>query len=259
MKLEKFQFYDVPLAGCVIALIAGWFLGDVLGVIAAFFLIRELVISETNSSSSKSGSTNPEKSEFYRISLLKLSSLLIKVDGNVDEKEVKFVRDYFKKTFGEKESNIAFKQLNSNLISDDINVLAMTIKKNSETSSYYAVLMYLYSIAAADGFIDKSEDDFILKVAKVLNVEHLVESVRNQFIKTKSKSNRYSFKVIDALKLLGLKEGATKEDIKKAYRKLVKEFHPDKLAGMDKGFIKMATEKFLKVQNSYEYLIKNYV
>ena len=121
--------------------------------------------------------------------------------------------------------------------------------------------MYLYSIAAADGFIDKREDDFILKVATVLGVGHLVESVRNQFVKTesKSKSTKYSSKVIDALKILGLKEGASKDDIKSAYRKLAKEFHPDKLAGMSEGIIKMAKEKFQEIQSSYEYLNNNYV
>ena len=66
-------------------------------------------------------------------------------------------------------------------------------------------------------------------------------------------------KVIDALKILGLKEGASKDDIKSAYRKLAKEFHPDKLAGMSEGIIKLAKEKFQEIQSSYEYLNNNYV
>ena len=170
-----------------------------------------------------------------------------------------YVKEYFKKTFGERQSNTAFKQLKSNLISNDINVLSRKIKESIDPKSYYSILMYLYSIAAADGVIDNREDDFILKVATVLSVEHLVESVRNQFVKTesKSKSIKYSSKVIDAL--APIKEGVSKDDIKSAYRKLAKEFHPDKLAGMSEGIIKLAREKFQEIQSSYEYLNKNYV
>jgi len=237
-----------------ISAILGWFIGDFIGVVAAFLLAREFFQSKENVSSS-------ESIDSYKISLLKLSSLLISADGNVDEREVKFVREYFKKTFGERQSNTAFKQLKSNLISNDINVLSRKIKESIDPKSYYSILMYLYSIAAADGVIDSREDDFILKVAKVLGVEHIVESVRNQFVKTesKSKSTKYSSKVIDALKILGLKEGASKDDIKSAYRKLAKEFHPDKLAGMSEGIIKLAKEKFQEIQSSYEYLNNNYV
>ena len=49
------------------------------------------------------------------------------------------------------------------------------------------------------------------------------------------------------------------DEIKKAYRSLAKEYHPDKLTGMSEGIIKLAKEKFQLIQNSYEYLNKNYV
>ena len=48
-------------------------------------------------------------------------------------------------------------------------------------------------------------------------------------------------------------------DIKKsAYRTLAKEYHPDKLAGMSDGIKNLAKEKFQLIQESYEYLNKNY-
>ena len=66
-------------------------------------------------------------------------------------------------------------------------------------------------------------------------------------------------KIIDSLNVLGLKPGVTLVEIKKSYRSLAKEFHPDKLSGMSQGIINLAKEKFLLIQDSYEYLNKNYV
>ncbi len=61
------------------------------------------------------------------------------------------------------------------------------------------------------------------------------------------------------MSILGLKKGASSEDIKNAYRKLAKEYHPDKLSGMSEGIIKLAKEKFQEINDAYEHLNKNYV
>ncbi|MGM0509349.1 MAG: DnaJ domain-containing protein [Fusobacteriota bacterium] len=58
------------------------------------------------------------------------------------------------------------------------------------------------------------------------------------------------------LKELGLKRGVKKDQIKKAYRKLAAQYHPDKNEGNDLQHL--AQKKFMQIKDAYEYLIQNY-
>jgi DnaJ-class molecular chaperone len=54
--------------------------------------------------------------------------------------------------------------------------------------------------------------------------------------------------------ILGVSRTASTEDIKRAYRKLAQDFHPDKLTGIPPAVAKLAEEKFRDVQEAYEIL-----
>ena len=58
------------------------------------------------------------------------------------------------------------------------------------------------------------------------------------------------------LKSSGVKKGANKDEIKSAYRRLAKTYHPDKLSGIDESVKKIAEEKFKEIKEAYENLIK---
>lgn len=55
--------------------------------------------------------------------------------------------------------------------------------------------------------------------------------------------------------VLGIKEGASQEEIKAAYREQVKKYHPDKY--QDNPLQDLAEEKLQEVNEAYEYLTKN--
>lgn len=56
---------------------------------------------------------------------------------------------------------------------------------------------------------------------------------------------------------LGLKKGATAEEIKKSYRKLSMQYHPDKVGHLGDEFKAVAEDKMKEINAAYDFLKKN--
>ena len=226
-----------------IAAAGGFYYGGIIGAIAAYFLVRELI-------------DNRDKGvDVFELSLLRLSSLLIKADGKVEEAEILAVRTFFNKTFGQSRANRLFKELkNKPPISNNIDQILNDIKSRLEPSKLFLVIQFLFSVALADRELAISEEEFIFQVGQKLgfSTDRLIE-IKAQFMGYSQSSTNN----IDAdLHLLGLKKGATKDDVKGAYRRLAKTYHPDKLSGVDNAIKKIAEEKFREIKDAYENIIK---
>jgi len=58
----------------------------------------------------------------------------------------------------------------------------------------------------------------------------------------------------DPYAVLGLQPGASQEEIKRAYRKLALQFHPDKMAHLGEEFQALAEKRFKEIQEAYRQL-----
>ena len=63
----------------------------------------------------------------------------------------------------------------------------------------------------------------------------------------------------DAYKALGVSKDSTDQEIKRAYRKLMSQYHPDKLMGqgVPEEMIAVATEQAQEVQTAYDLIKKH--
>jgi len=92
-----------------------------------------------------------------------------------------------------------------------------------------------------------SEVDAISRIASYLGINlRDFESIKAMFYKNSD----------TAYKILELNTNATMSEIKAAYRKMAKKYHPDKVLHLGKEHQKGAQEKFRKVQEAYEQLQK---
>ncbi len=185
----------------------------------------------------------------FEISLLVLSAIVIKADGKIDQRELKYVRNYFKSMYGEQRAANAFKLFNEIIKNENISTrqVCLQIKQQMAHASRLQLMHYMFGIAKADGNVTQEEVHTIDKISGYLGISRAdFESLKAMFFDS----------VDNAYKILEITKNASNEEVKKAYRRMVKKHHPDKLQHLGKEHLKGAEEKFRQIQQAYEQIKK---
>ncbi|WP_298555815.1 TerB family tellurite resistance protein [uncultured Algibacter sp.] len=184
----------------------------------------------------------------FEVSLLILASVVIKADGKQDQSELDFVRQQFLNMYGAARANHAFK-LFKNISKQNVSVrpVCLQIRQMMDHPSRLQLMHFLFGIAKADGVVSEDEVKQIYTIAGYLGISSRdYESIKAMFYS--SSDNAY--------KVLEITKSATVDEIKKAYRKMAKKYHPDKVIHLGKEHQKGAEEKFRQVQAAYEQIQK---
>ncbi|MDC8002523.1 TerB family tellurite resistance protein [Aureisphaera galaxeae] len=185
----------------------------------------------------------------FELNLLSLASIVIKADGTVNQTELDYVRQYFVQAYGKERANATFKVFNEVIKKREVSAqnIAGVLRKRMRYESRLQVIHFLFSIANADGHVSQPEVQEINRIGMYLGIQMRdFESIKAMFFQNPD----------SAYKILEIERTATVSEIKKAYREMVKKYHPDKLQHMDEAYKKGAEEKFRKVQEAYEQLQK---
>ncbi len=185
----------------------------------------------------------------FEVSLLILASIVIKADGKQDQRELDFVRQQFVNLYGKERANQAFKLFKNIGEQKNISIrqVCLQIKQMMDHPSRLQLMHFLFGIAKADGMVTESEERQIYTMAGYLGISSRdYESIKAMFYD--SSDNAY--------KILEIEKTATDDEVKRAYRKMAKKYHPDKVIHLGKEHQVGAEEKFRQVQKAYEKLQK---
>ena len=222
---------------------AGWFLGGPIGAIIGYYISKSFF----------DGKNDQEKA--YELSLLILSSLVIKSDGKIVKAELAYVKKFFVNTFGIQKANKyfeVFNKLNKQSLSSQLRPVCQQLNSYVNHASRLQIIHFLFGVSASDNEIHTSEVELIKKIAGYLNInQYDFESIHSMFLSegTGNSLNKW-------FAILELEKNASNDEIKKAHRKMVIKYHPDKLQGVSQDIKKLAEEKFLLVQKAYENIMK---
>ncbi len=230
----------------------GWSLGGPIGGILGFVVgsfidgFSEGDIKQARQIPRRASTTDPGD---FEISLLILAAVVIKADGKVNKKELDFVRSSFIGMYGKGKADKAFKLFGGIIKKNDISTrqVCMQIRQHMTHASRLQLLHFLFGIAKADGLVSQSEINIIKKISVYLYISN------RDFVSIKAMFYDASG---NAYKILEITKSATDAEVKKAYRKLVKKHHPDKLRHLGEEYQKGAEDKFRQIQKAYEQIQK---
>jgi len=201
----------------------------------------------------------------FLFSMLVLASYVIKADGKVMHSEMEYVRRFLRNNFGEaaaQQGNQILLRLfeeqkrmdaqNPYQYKEQIRQVCGQIASNFSYSERLQLLAFLVELAKSDGTVPEAEKRALYEVAQNMGIP--VSEVDSLLYLDTGSSSEGSLD--DAYKVLGLSPDATDDEVKKAYRKLALEHHPDRVSGLGEDVKKAAEKKFQEINAAKEKIYK---
>ena len=193
----------------------------------------------------------PEKTLTFTIGMIALSAKMAKADGVVTEAEI----DAFKQIFVVAPEDFGNVARVYNLAKQDMAGYAAYARQiarlfNGKHRILEDVLDGLFHVAKADGTVHERELAFLMEVAGIFGfADREFDRIRARHVALPA-SNPFA--------ILGLSPSAANDELKKQYRKLVRENHPDRhiAAGMPPEAVKIATDRLASINAAYNRIAK---
>jgi DnaJ like chaperone protein len=194
--------------------------------------------------------TPPEKSVAFTIGMIALSAKMAKADGVVSESEIAA----FKQVFHIPDGELSAVARVFNLAKQDtagFETYARQIARlfDAQHAILEDVLDGLFHIAKADNAFHPGEHGFLRQVAEIFGFSAAeFTRIRARHVAVKD----------DPWLILGLDHDASEDEIRRRYRELVREYHPDRhiAAGVPEEMLEIATERLQKVNEAYDRIMK---
>jgi len=212
-----------------------------------------------------------QKIGHFGYSYLSLSAVILKSKQNINY-EYKLIYQKLLREYGYEIANQGLKLL-KDLILEEINIKEICTENKKKYSLSDKILIYylLFEVTVCGNNEDTENNNIFKIITKELEInEKQKEFVKNQIFKDKQKEEKKQSKrkrkfdsnnlktdeIQNFYTVLGITADATNIEIKKAFRQLALQFHPDKADITDIEQQKEFKIKFQAILNAYE-IIKN--
>ena len=189
----------------------------------------------------------PERSVAFTIAVIALGAKMAKADGLVTRDEVTAFREVFQIAEGEEENAARVFDLARRDVAgyeEYARRVAAMFGPRSETLC--DLMEGLFHIAMADGDFHPAEDDYLHNVARIFGMEEArFRSMRARFVPDAAP---------DPYEVLGVAPGADLDQVRQAWRRAVRESHPDRMIarGLPEEAIKLAEKRLIAVNAAWE-------
>jgi DnaJ like chaperone protein len=235
----------------------GFALGGPLGAVIGAVLGHHTVDANEAVPGDSVLSTLEQKRTMYFVATFSMLGKLAKSDGVVTQHEIDVIdnvmRVHLKLTPDARRLAIEiFNEARDSSASFD--EYASQFYDHFHTNQQMLVTMVelLLLVAMSDTQFHHQEKQLIESVVRMFHLQDHYEQIRSRFNGVPDDINRYYH-------ILGCEVGDSIESVKKKYRKLAMEFHPDRVQanGMPEEFAEVAQDKFKEIQHAYDLVSKD--
>lgn len=190
---------------------------------------------------------SPDRTVGFAIAVIALGAKMAKADGLVTKDEVVAFREVFLIP-PEEEVNAArvFNLARQDIAGYDSYARRIKAMYGDDDRPLCDLLEGLFHIAMADGVYHPKEDDFLHEIAEIFGFdERRFRGIRGQFV---AEADRDPYDVI------GVDPTAPMDEVRAAWRKLVRETHPDQMLarGVPEEAVKLAERRMVAINRAWE-------
>jgi DnaJ like chaperone protein len=258
------------MIGKIIAGVFGWMIAGPIGVLIGICIGHQFDRGLGSLINPISAEDQRRIGESFFITVFSLLGYLAKSDGRISKAEISQAEVLMSRMgLPPEQRREAIKLFQGGAQADfsmDQTMQAFVAICGRQNNLKRSLLNYLIALALADGELHKAEREALKKIAAYLGFSEALFSQFLEMIMAQARfrgsdsmqgSTNTVSQLEAAYKALGVSATQTDAQIKKAYRKLLSENHPDKLIGqgMPADMIKLATERTQEIRKAYELIM----
>ena len=192
----------------------------------------------------------------FATAVIVLGAKLAKADGVVSPDEIRAFRRVFRVDDGDV-GDVARIYNQAKLTARGFEPYARQIAAlfGRDPALLEELLLGLFEVARADGELNGAELDFLRRVAGIFGFDpRTFEQIRARYAATA----RNLHGADDAYAVLGIARATPDDEIKRAYRQLVREHHPDHLVakGLPEELVEQANNRLATINAAYDRIAK---
>jgi DnaJ like chaperone protein len=193
---------------------------------------------------------------------ISLGALMVRKDRASYKEKILYLNSYFSKHFPLSHYDFGRSFTESLKYPIHPRVISKWLRRKLPQRKQRLQIMYfLASLSNVDGAMNKREIALLKDINNLLKLstedfDSIIAMYTQKRERTKSSGNSISrISAIElAFKVMGISKNASKGEVKKAYRRLVKLHHPDVFATHGVEHQEIAQKRFIEIQKAYEIL-----